>query len=114
MIEALNMMLKDSGRLAKGETAKHPYIVKKANSDGKTINNDEAAIKMRKKILYFMGSMGFTTEGGKFDYSRINAFIENIGSNNPEKQGFNYLSNDQLKNIVNQVSKIYEKSLKKR
>lgn len=76
-------------------------------------NNDESAVKMRKKTLHVLGNMGYTKEG-KFDYERINALIENIGANNPTKAKFNYLTNEELNAIVTQVEQIYKKFLKKK
>jgi hypothetical protein len=80
-------------------------------TDKRKANNDESAVKMRRKILHVLGNMGYTKEG-KFDYARINGLIENIGSNNPTKAKFNYLTNEELNAIVTQIDQMYKKVLK--
>lgn len=47
---------------------------------------DDKSTRMIKKILHLLALNGFVTEGGGFDYERINSFIENIGSRNPDRK----------------------------
>jgi ribosomal protein L16 Arg81 hydroxylase len=82
-------------------------------TDKRKANNNDSAVKMRRKILHILGNMGYTKDG-KFDYERINALIENIGTNNPTKAKFNYLTNEELNTIVTQIGQIYKKVLKKK
>jgi hypothetical protein len=69
-------------------------------------NNDEKAVKMRKKILHILGLYGMVTGENKLDYDRINDFIVNIGSRNPDKKQLNYLTNSELVAIVTQVEQM--------
>lgn len=69
-------------------------------------NNDDKAVKMRKKILHVLGLYGMVTGENKLDYTRINDFIVNIGSRNPDKKQLNFLTNKELQAIVTQVEQI--------
>jgi hypothetical protein len=69
-------------------------------------NNDEKAVKMRKKILHILGLYGMVTGENKLDYTRINEFIVNIGNRNPDKKQLNYLTNSELVAIVTQVEQM--------
>ena len=76
-------------------------------------NKDVSADRMRRKILHILGLMGYLKPSGGFDYERINAFIERIGTNNPDKAKFNFLTNSELTAIVTQVEQMYKKTLKR-
>ncbi len=75
-------------------------------------NNSTAANNMRRKILHILAMMGYTNGSGSFDYDRINAYIENIGSNNPDKAKLNYLTNAELATITTQIEQRYKKDIK--
>ena len=81
--------------------------------EARKYNSDAAADKMRRKILHILGLMGYLKPTGGFDYERINALIEGIGSNNPTKAKFNFLTNSELTAIVTQVEQRYKKTLKR-
>jgi len=76
-------------------------------------NADPSADKMRRKILHVLGMMGYLKPTGGFDYDRINTLIEGIGSNNPTKAKFNFLTNGELTAIVTQIEQRYKKMLQK-
>ena len=74
--------------------------------------------KMRGKIIHFLCLMGMTkpsTDKSKSvaDYDRINAFIQEIGSRNPRGKILNYLYEDELKAVLNQVEAMYRKELER-
>jgi hypothetical protein len=107
LTKALNCTIDATQNTPSVEAAKQPEKPAK-----RAVNNDEKAVKMRRKILHVLGNLGFTKDG-KFDYERIENLIQNIGANNPEKVKFNYLNNDELVKITSQIDQIYKKRLRK-
>ena len=98
-------MAKKLEKPADTEGAEPPPVAPKPKA-----NNDPSAISMRRKILYLLGNLGYiVAETGKFDYPKIEGFIQNIGSNNPDKKGFNYLETAQYAAIITQIEQIMKK-----
>lgn len=61
----------------------------------------------RNSIIHHLCLLGFTTEQDRPDYTRINAFIQQIGSNNPSKLKLNYLPYKQLLKVCTQVKAMH-------
>ncbi|WP_420581965.1 hypothetical protein [Reichenbachiella sp.] len=68
--------------------------------------------KMRGKIIHYLCQIGYTTKANKPDYTRINSFVQNIGSRNPRKVILNFLYANELNEVLNQVEQMYRKELK--
>ena len=66
----------------------------------------------RAKLLYLLGVYGMIDGAGKLDYPRINAYIENIGSNNPKrKKSVLHLTIKETLACLNQVQAMVKKEL---
>lgn len=70
---------------------------------------EERVNKMRGKIIYYLCTYGMTNHAGQPDYTRINKFIRNIGSNNPKKKKLYYLSPTEMRGCLNQVEAMVKK-----
>lgn len=119
MIAGLEMYAKECQILTDFVRKKHTIETPKTTEgatekvETRKYNKDVSADRMRRKILHILGLMGYLKPSGGFDYERINALIEGIGSNNPTKAKFNFLTNSELTAIVTQVEQRYKKTLKK-
>ncbi len=115
MIAGLEVYAKECQIMTDFVNKKHtaPQPPKGVIGEARKYNKDASADKMRRKILHVLGMMGYLKPTGGFDYERINALIEGIGSNNPTKAKFNFLSNGELTAIVTQVEQMYKKTLKR-
>lgn len=72
-------------------------------------NEEERLMKpSRGKVLHLLGLLGYTTPDGKLDFDRINAFVSNIGSNNPGKKPLFRLDRTELNLVVTQVEQMYK------
>ncbi|MDJ1494180.1 hypothetical protein QNI19_14650 [Cytophagaceae bacterium DM2B3-1] len=70
---------------------------------------------MRGKIIHLLCTLPdnpMVDTKGAADFERINAFIKEIGSNNPKKKILNYLYYQELVNVVTQVESMYNKQMK--
>lgn len=70
---------------------------------------------MRGKIIHLLctlPSSPMVDSKGAADYERINAFIQNIGANNPKKKILNYLYYPELVPVVSQVEAMYNREMK--
>lgn len=119
MIAGLEVYAKDCQILTDFVRKKHTLETPE-NTEGsaekveaRKYNKDVSADRMRRKILHILGLMGYLKPSGGFDYERINAFLERIGTNNPDKAKFNFLTNSELTAIVTQVKQMYKKTLKR-
>jgi hypothetical protein len=78
-------------------------------------NSNESRTPMRNYIKHLCHLMGLITRshGGQYpyDYSRMNHFIENLGSNNPRKVHLHLLSWYELKKVTAQVEQVYRKEM---
>lgn len=68
---------------------------------------------MRGKIIHYLTLLGYVTGNDAPDWDRINAFIRNIGSNNPRKMILNYLYYSELPKVVSQVEAMYKHESKR-
>lgn len=64
------------------------------------------------KIIHLLSLLGYVRADGTPDYTRINTFIRNIGSRNPRGVNLNYLTVQELNQVVTQVEQIYKKESK--
>ena len=115
MIVGLGQYAKQCAVLNEFVHKKHnaPELATLQNTEGvRKYNADPSADKMRRKVLHYLGMMGYLRADRKFDYERINGFIEGIGTRNPTKAKFNFLTTEELKGIVTQVEQMYKKTLK--
>ncbi len=69
--------------------------------------------KSRGTVIHYLCLLGFTTTQDTPDYDRINAFVVNIGSNNPRKKILNFLYANELNKVVTQVKAMYSKEMKR-
>lgn len=65
---------------------------------------------MRNKVIHYMCLIGYTI-GENPDLKRIDVFIKNIGSRNPNKKGLYRLSKAELRDVLNQVEQRFKKEL---
>lgn len=82
---------------------------------GEAAKQQKGREKMRNKIIHLLCTLAQTPmvdEQGKADYERINAYIQEIGSNNPKKKILNYLYYNELLPVLNQVEAMHTKQLK--
>ncbi len=82
---------------------------------GEATKQKKGRDKMRKKIIHLLCTLAQTPmvdAVGNADYERINAYVQNIGSNNPKKKILNYLYYDELLPVLNQVEAMYKKQTK--
>lgn len=69
--------------------------------------------RMRGKIIHLLCVYGMTKEDGTADYDRINAYVREIGSRNPEKKNLFYLTATQTHDVLNQIESMVKKELSK-
>lgn len=60
------------------------------------------------KIIYLMTQMGYINKKGTADYTAINKFIQNIGSNNPRKVVMAFLTPSECGAVLTQVKARYK------
>lgn len=61
------------------------------------------------KVIHLLCLLGYVRSNGEADYTRINRFIQNIGSNNPHRKTLHYLNRRELNAVVTQVEAMYQK-----
>jgi hypothetical protein len=69
--------------------------------------------KMRGKIIHYLCLLGYVTSDDSADWDRINAFIVDIGSNNPRRVILNFLYYSELPAVVSQVEAMYRNETKR-
>ena len=69
--------------------------------------------KMRGKIIHYLCLLGFVVGNDQADWTRIDGYIEQMGSNNPRKVRLNFLYLSELPKVVTQVEAMYRKEFKK-
>lgn len=63
--------------------------------------------RMRAKVIALLASPPMNwTVNQKPDYARIDRYIQEIGSNNPEKKKLSYLTYDEMLNVLKQVEQM--------
>ncbi|WP_420582056.1 hypothetical protein [Reichenbachiella sp.] len=72
---------------------------------------ENAQKKSIKTAVHYLCLMGMTTSDDKPDFTRINSFVKNIGSNNPKKETLNKLTPGQLNKVVTQIKSMYQKEI---
>lgn len=69
---------------------------------------------MRGKVIHYLCLLGYVVKGTKnADFDRINAFIVDIGANNPRRVILNYLYYSELPKVVSQVEAMYRNEIKR-
>jgi len=66
----------------------------------------------RNAIVHYLCLMDYT-KNGKPDTQRIDAFIRNIGTRNPNKKGLFQLNKTELNKVLTQVKAMYQNELKR-
>ena len=66
----------------------------------------------RNAIVHYLCLMDYT-KNGKPDTQRIDAFIRNIGTRNPDKKGLFQLNKTELNKVLTQVKAMYQNELKR-
>jgi hypothetical protein len=56
--------------------------------------------------------VGYTTDAGDPDYSRIDNYIKGVGKNNPNKKTLYWLSSKEMNAVCTQVEAWYKRELK--
>lgn len=75
---------------------------------------EEARKKMRGSIIYHLCTgMGMTDRNGDADWTRINRFIQGIGSRNPRKKKLFNLSIGEMRDVLTQVQMMVKKELRR-
>lgn len=75
-------------------------------------NEEDRLMKpSRGKVMHLLGLMGYTKRDGKLDFDRINSFVENIGSNNPNRKPLFKLNRTELNQVVTQVEQVHKASI---
>jgi len=69
--------------------------------------------KVRGKIIHYLCLLGYTDDAGEADFERIDPFIQNIGSRNPDRLELQDLDGKQLTAVLYQVEAIYKKESSK-
>ena len=68
--------------------------------------------KMQGKVISYLKLCGYVKANGQEDLERINAFVANIGTNNPRKKGVWDLRKSELLAVLNQVETRYKNALR--
>lgn len=76
-----------------------------------TQQKSPAHTRMGKKVIALLAGYGWT-KGQKPDYDRINSFVANIGSNNPDKKKLWSLSYQEMQAVLNQVEAMVKNARK--
>jgi hypothetical protein len=74
---------------------------------------EERIVRMRKKIIHLLCIFGMTNAQGQPDIDRIQRYIRGIGSRNPKKRGLWQLSVSEMRDVLNQVDRMVNKTLSK-
>lgn len=64
----------------------------------------ERTKKLRAKCVKCLNDLGYTNGLGNMDWSRINSYIENIGTRNPKRQALNHMSCKTLRAVAVQLN----------
>ena len=92
-------------------------IISKLNQWGKDLpltDQEKSMKRMRSSIVHYLKLLGYTkvvTDKVECDWDRINAFIENLGSNNPKRKRLNKLSYTELHAVTTQIKAMYFNTL---
>ena len=70
--------------------------------------------KMRSAVVAELCTIGHVDADNKPDYDRINAYVANIGSNNPSKVNLYKLTHPELVAVLSQTRKMVAKEQKKK
>jgi len=73
----------------------------------------ERTSKQIGKIIHLLCLMGYVREDATPDYNRINKFVQNIGSRNPQRKTLHYLNIQELNAVVTQVEAMYKNEVKR-
>jgi len=65
--------------------------------------------KMRGKIIHYLCLYGMTTPEGDPDYDRIERFVKNIGSRNPNKRNLFTMNPKEMRDVLNQIERMMKK-----
>jgi hypothetical protein len=69
---------------------------------------------MRGKVIHYLCLLGYVIPGTQeANWDKINAFIVDMGSNNPRRVILNYLYYSELPAVVSQVEAMYNTELKR-
>jgi hypothetical protein len=68
---------------------------------------------MRGKLIHLLCLLGYVNTFGNADFDRINAFVQQIGTNNPRKQKVFGLTKSELRAVLNQVTVRYKATITK-
>lgn len=69
---------------------------------------------MRKKVIHLLCLLGYVDDIGKPNMRRIQYFVQNrTGKNNPRKKALHLLTIEETRKVLNQVTVIYNKELKR-
>ena len=68
---------------------------------------------MRGKIIHYLCLLGYVNSDDTADWDRINAFIVDIGRNNPRRVILNFLYHSELPAVVTQVEAMYRNETKR-
>jgi hypothetical protein len=71
----------------------------------------KAPNKMVSTSIHYLCLMGMVTADNKPDYDRINLFIRNMGSNNPNKAMLHQMDDATLNRVVTQIKAMYQKEV---
>lgn len=75
--------------------------------------HSEMCKKMRGKIIHYLCLLGYVNSNDTPDWDRINAFIVDLGSNNPRRVILNFLYHSELPAVVTQVEAMYRNETKR-
>jgi len=75
--------------------------------------HSEMCKKMRGKIIHYLCLLGYVNGDDTADWDRINAFIVDIGRNNPRRVILNFLYLSELPAVVTQVEAMYRNETKR-
>ena len=67
--------------------------------------------KMVRKILYYLRLLGYITKTGDNDHERIDNYIRNIGTKNPNKRDLWKLSFEEMMGVLKQVEARYKATI---
>lgn len=70
-----------------------------------------AIAKTRGKIIHLMCLLGYVTEEGQPDYTRINQWVKNCGKNNKQGKQLSYLTISEMNRVCTQVQAWYKKEI---
>jgi hypothetical protein len=86
------------------------HLIGAVNADSKQQQREWSRKAMGRKIIAKLCELGYVS-AGKPDYSRINEWVREIGTNNPRKVALWRLTYEEMQQVLNQVTARHQKTL---